>query len=74
MNFSKKILQVYCTPHSQNVWGYIDTIGWRKVQALSTDGSSNMFLILVAAKTSGIIVNGTLSDSTSSGQITVLYY
>lgn len=74
MNFTKKILQVYVTPHSQNVWGYIDTIGWRKVQMLSTDGSTNMFLVLCAARTSGIAVTGTLTDATANGQISVLYY
>ncbi|MCW3465673.1 hypothetical protein [Chitinophaga nivalis] len=70
MNFTQKILQVYATPHSQNVWAYINTIGWRKVQPLSTDGSTNMFVLLVAARTSGIVVSGTLN---ASNEITVLY-
>ncbi|KAA2238489.1 peptidase M6 [Chitinophaga agrisoli] len=70
MNFAQKILQVYSTPHSQNVWAYIDTLGWKKVQLLSTDGSTNMFVMLSAAKASGIAVSGTL---TASGEISVLY-
>lgn len=74
MNFTKTILQVFVSPHSKNVWAYINTIGWRKVQGLSTDGATNMFLVLVAARTSGIAVTGTLSNTTASAEITILYY
>ena len=74
MNFTKRILQVFCSPHSKNAWAYIDTIGWRKVQGLSTDGVTNMFLVLVAARTSGIAVTGTLSSAASNAEITILYY
>ncbi len=70
MNFAQRILMVYATPHSQNVWAYIETIGWRKVQMLSTDGSTNMFILLTAARASGIAVSGTL---TAAGEISVLY-
>lgn len=74
MNFTKKILQVFVSPHSQNVWAYIDTIGWRKVQTLSADGCTNMFLVLVAAKTSGIVVSGTLTGAAATDLISILYY
>lgn len=70
MDFTKKILQVYASPHSRNVWGYIDGIGWRKVQSLSNDGSTNMFAILVAARNSGVAVRGTL---TAANEISILY-
>ena len=73
MTVTKKILQVYGSPHSQNVWAFIETIGWRKVQLLSTDGITNMFLMLVAARTSGIAVTATLSDATAAAVITMLY-
>ncbi|WP_254563075.1 hypothetical protein [Dyadobacter diqingensis] len=71
MNFSKKILQVYSSPHSKNVWGFVETLGWRKVQPLTTDGATNMFLVLTAAKSSGIAVSGTIDDA--SNEITTIY-
>ncbi|MBR9876368.1 peptidase M6 [Vibrio sp. J1-1] len=73
MNFSnKKILRTYSTPHSKNVWGYIDTIGWRKIKPSNNDSSTNMFMMLNAAKGSGKTVSGTIEDSTN--QITILYF
>ena len=74
MNFTKKILQVYASPHSLNAWAYIDTIGWRKIQGLSTDGVTNMFVMCTAAKTSGVAMTGTLSNATATSEITILYY
>jgi immune inhibitor A len=73
MNVVKKIIRVFVSPHSQNVWAYIDTIGYRKVQMLSTDGSTNMFVVLTAARTSGIPVNITLSNATATAEITIIY-
>ena len=67
---TKKVLQVFTSPHSQNVWGNIETIGWRKVETLSTDGCTNMFQLLVAAKGSGLPVTVTINDS---NLITILY-
>lgn len=71
MNFSKKVLQVYATVHSKNVWGFIETLGWKKVQPLSPDGSTNMFMVLTAAKASGIAVSGSIDDTTN--EITTIY-
>jgi hypothetical protein len=71
MNFSKKILQVYSSPHTKNVWGFVETLGWRKVQPLTTDGATNMFMVLTAAKSSGIAVSGTIDDA--SNEITTIY-
>jgi hypothetical protein len=71
MNFSKKILQVFTSPHSKNVWGFVDTLGWRKVQPLTPDGATNMFMVLTAAKSSGIAVSGSIDDATN--EITTIY-
>ena len=72
MNFSNKaVTRTYATPHSKNCWGYLATIGWRKIKTSTNDGSANMFMMLNAAKASGKTVSGTIEDSTS--QITVLY-
>jgi immune inhibitor A len=67
---TKRVLQVYTSPHSQNVWGNIETIGWRKVETLSTDGCSNVFQLLVAAKASSLPVTVTISDA---NLITIIY-
>ncbi|MDQ6478415.1 hypothetical protein [Dyadobacter sp. LHD-138] len=71
MNFSKKILQVFTSPHSKNVWGFVETLGWRKVQPLTNDGATNMFMVLTSAKSSGIAVSGTINDATN--EITTIY-
>lgn len=72
MNFSnKKIIRTFTSPTSKNCWGYIDTIGWRKVKPSTTDGVTNMFLTLSAAKANDRVVSGTIEDATN--QVTVLY-
>ncbi|WP_199611662.1 hypothetical protein [Flocculibacter collagenilyticus] len=72
MNFSNKaITRTYASPHSKNVWGYIATIGWRKIKPDNNDGSTNMFIILNAARASGKTCSGTIEDATN--QITILY-
>lgn len=72
MNFSnKKVVRTYASPHSKNAWGYIETIGWRKLGQLSTDGVTNMFIMLNAAKGSGKTVSGTID---ASNQISLLYF
>ena len=72
MNFSsKKVTRTFTSPHSKNCWGYVETIGWRKVKPDNTDGSTNMFLTLTAAKANSRTVSGTIEDTTN--QITILY-
>lgn len=67
---TKKVVMVFTSPHSQNVWGNIESLGWRKVETLSTDGCTNMFQVLVAAKASGVPVTATINDA---NLITILY-
>lgn len=72
MNFSnKKITRTFTSPNSKNCWGYIEAIGWRKVKTTSTDGATNMFVTLSAAKAHNRTVSGTIEDSTN--QVTILY-
>ncbi|MGR9044555.1 MAG: peptidase M6 [Gammaproteobacteria bacterium] len=72
MNFSnKQITRTFTSPHSKNCWAYIDTIGWRKVKPDTTDGSTNMFILLNAARANNRPVTGTIDDA--SNQITILY-
>lgn len=66
-----QVVRTYCSPHSMNVWGLIQTQPYRKVQPISTDGTTNMFIILNAAKASGRTVSGSYDDAT--GLLYTLY-
>ncbi len=71
MDFTnKKIIRTYASAHSQNVWANIEGIGWKKVKTLSTDGPTNMFVKLNAAKSHDRTVNGTID---AMDQISALY-
>ena len=67
---NKKVLRTYATTNSKNVWGYLEGIGWRKIKEQSSDGSTNMFMILVAARVHNRTVNGEIDGS---NKITKLY-
>ena len=72
INFSNlSVVQTFTTPHSMNAWGLIQTQPYRKVQPISTDGTTNMFIILNAAKASGRTVSGSYDDAT--GLLYTLY-
>lgn len=72
VNFSNAhVLMTFTSPHSMNAWGLIETQPWRKVQPISTDGVSNMFTLLNAAKASGRTVSGSYDDS--NGMLYTLY-
>lgn len=72
VNFSNlNVVQTYTSPHSMNAWGLIQTQPYRKVQPISTDGTTNMFVILNAAKASGRKVSGSYDDAT--GLLYTLY-
>ncbi len=71
VNFSNlAVVQTFASPHSMNVWGLMSTQPFRKVQPISADGATNMFLILSAAKGSGRTVSGSYDDAT--GQLYTL--
>jgi immune inhibitor A len=72
VNFSNlNVVQTFTSPHSMNVWGLIQTQPYRKVQPISVDGATNMFVILNAAKASGRTVSGSYDDAT--GLLYTLY-
>lgn len=50
---NKAVLSTYSSPHSMNAWAYIQDLGWRKVQPLTADGVTNMFVLLAEAQASG---------------------
>lgn len=51
--FTGTLDRVYSTPHSRNAWAYLHGIGWRKVQPLTPDGTTNVFAALVHARAAG---------------------
>lgn len=63
-NYNKKVLSTFTSIHSMNAWAYIQDIGWRKIETLTTDGVSNEFALLTDAQTSGrkvhVYVDGSL--------------
>lgn len=50
---NKSVLSTFTSPHSMNAWAYIQDLGWRQVQALTADGVTNMFALLVDAQAYG---------------------
>ena len=48
--YNKAVLSTYTSPHSMNAWAYIQDNGWRKVQPLTPDGVTNMFILLTDSK------------------------
>ena len=71
MNFSsKKVLRTFATPQGKNAWGYIEGLGWRRVAPTSTDGVSNVFIMLNAARANNRKVSGKLD---ASNRISRLY-
>jgi len=71
---NSKVTQTYATPHTTNVYAILQIGGasaWRRPQALSADGVSNMFALLRAAKATGRTVSGSYEDST--GQLHSLF-
>jgi len=68
---SLAVVQTFTSPHSMNAWGLVSTHPYRKVQPISADGTTNMFVILCAAKASGRTVSGSFEDTT--GELFTLY-
>lgn len=47
----KTVNRTYSSNDSQNAWAIIDTIsGWKKIKTGATDGVTNIFVMLNAAK------------------------
>jgi Zn-dependent metalloprotease len=61
---NKSVLSAFTSAHSMNAWAYIQDVGWRKIQPLTTDGVTNMFTLLVDAhafnKKVNVYVDGSL--------------
>lgn len=47
---NKTVSRVFTSYHSQNCWGYLSGIGWKKVQTGNADGTTNVFMVLTSAR------------------------
>jgi hypothetical protein len=66
-----KINQVYASPQSQNAWAHlVGTNKWHKILTGASDGVTNVFLILGAAKASDRQVYAVID---ANGMITAAY-
>ncbi|MGK0316326.1 MAG: hypothetical protein ACI86M_002560 [Saprospiraceae bacterium] len=71
MNFSnKKVLRTFASPHSKNAWANIETVGWKEIGQTSTDGVTNMFIMLNTAKANNKNVSGPVD---AANKISLLY-
>jgi hypothetical protein len=59
---NKAISRIFVTYHSQNCWAYLTGVGWKKVRTGNTDGCTNVFIALVAARANGKVVTA-LTDA-----------
>lgn len=51
--YHQEVLSTYTSADSKNAWAFIQDIGWRRIQPLSTDGVTKMLTLLTAAQTAG---------------------
>ena len=54
---NQTVSNTYATADSQNAYAYIAGTGWRRIKPGTTDGVTNAFLVLNAAKAHGRPVN-----------------
>lgn len=67
---NKKISLTFASHHSKNAWAYIDGVGWRQIKPSTTDGITNLYMMMNAAKANNRLVN-VYTDA--SNQITTAY-
>lgn len=61
---NKKVLRVFTSPHTMNAWANIETLGWRKVEALTPDGVTNTFILLSEARANNKTVSVYVDNNT----------
>ena len=72
MNFSnKKVVSTFGSSDSQNAWVNIETIGWKRVNPTSSDGVTNVFLMLNAATKNGLSISGSINSDDQVNTITL---
>ena len=54
---NKNVTRVFCSHDSQNAWAAIQDLGWKKIKKEDSDGVTNVFMMMVAARANGRTVN-----------------
>lgn len=73
MNFTNKnVKSIFGSSDAQNAWAEIETLGWKKINPLSSDGVTNMLIMLNAAKSSNLKVSGNINADDEIVLITLL--
>ena len=54
---NKSVSRAYSSTHSKNAWAVIDTLGWRQIHDVATDGETNMFATFCEAAANNRKVN-----------------
>jgi hypothetical protein len=65
------IQRIYVSHHSRNCYAALQGVGWRKVSTSTVDGTSNVHIALVAARTHGIAA--TVITNAADDQIVSVY-
>ncbi len=60
---NKKVLRTFSSPHSKNAWAYLESVGWRKVNTLSSDGVTNVFVLLNEARVKNRVVRANIDNT-----------
>lgn len=66
---NKKVLRTFTSPHTMNAWANIESVGWRKIEQVSTDGVTNVFIQLNEARAK----NKTVSAQVDNNTIYIVY-
>jgi hypothetical protein len=70
-NYSVPITRLFVSHHSQNAWAFLQGVGWRKIGTQATDGTTNVFVALVAARTRNITPS--ISTNAADDRIELAY-
>ena len=72
MNFTnKKVKSTFGSSDAQNAWVDIETIGWKRVRPTSSDGVTNVLLMLNAATKNGLNISGSINSNDEVSTITL---
>lgn len=65
-----QVLATFASNDSQNAWANLSGLGWRKIGPKTSDGVTNLFQMMNAARASGRPVNVFIDGAS---QITIAY-
>lgn len=66
---NKAVLQTFASNNSQNAWANIESLGWKKIKPDDSDGVTNVFVQMNAAKAN----NRKVSVHLDGDQINIAY-